>query len=343
MDIILCDAASGDKWNAFVEHAQDGWHYHLFGWKRVIESAYGHECPYLMAVRGEAVLGVLPLVIVKSRWFGRSATSLPYVDTAGVLAESPEVCTALVEHATSVARQHDVSYLELRQASELKGTFRVDTHKVSLTLPVKATVEEQWAAVPAERRNRIRKARKSELQVDWAGRGALRPFYDVWCRNMRDLGSPVHSMAWFDAVLKEFSDSSGIELVRWDQTFVGGAVWLRFKNVLAVPWVSSLRQHFDKHPNDILYWGAIESAIENHCHTFDFGRSTKPSGNYTYKARWGADERPLYWHYRSVGEGEPELPSDDRVKYRWAARIWRRMPLGVTNLIGPCLRKGITN
>ena len=71
-------------WDAFVR-PRDGWTaFHLFGWKRIMESALGHECVYLAAHDADGQLaGVLPLVRVKSRLFGHYLVSLPFVNYGG--------------------------------------------------------------------------------------------------------------------------------------------------------------------------------------------------------------------------------------------------------------------
>src|SRR5690349_1229815 len=63
---------SGDanEWNGFVR-SQPGWsHFHQYGWKHAIERAFGHECIYLGARNQSQLVGVLPLVRVKSVLFG---------------------------------------------------------------------------------------------------------------------------------------------------------------------------------------------------------------------------------------------------------------------------------
>lgn len=343
MEVVVCDESHRASWDDFAGRVEGCWHYHLFGWRKVIESVYAHECPYLMALSGKEVMGVLPLAVVKSRWFGDSVTSLPFVDSSGVVAVNPEAMETLVAGAEKIARDSHVDYMELRQSREVQGRFRVDTHKLSLTMQVKETVEEQWESLSSERRNRIRKARNAGLRAEFGSAAALTDFYRVWCQNMRDLGSPVHSRLWFEMLLEEFADTMGVVLILEQNECVGAAVWIQYKRVLSVPWVSSLRQHFSKHPNDLMYWEAIKFAVERGCQRFDFGRSTANSGNHTYKVRWGAEQQPLYWQYRSLRGGEPALPNESSFKYRLAMDVWKRIPLGLANWIGPRVRREITS
>ena len=45
-----------EEWDAFVRRC-DGWtHFHLSGWREVMEEVFGHECPYLIARDADGAL-----------------------------------------------------------------------------------------------------------------------------------------------------------------------------------------------------------------------------------------------------------------------------------------------
>ena len=68
------------EWDAFVR-AQAGWTaFHLHAWRSIYEDVSGHEALYLEARDAAGLLvGVLPLVRVKSLVFGHYLVSLPFV------------------------------------------------------------------------------------------------------------------------------------------------------------------------------------------------------------------------------------------------------------------------
>src|SRR5258705_5969201 len=81
------------EWDAFVR-AQSGWtHFHLAGWRTVIERALGHECIYLVAREGASgpLRGVLPLVRVRSLIFGHFLVSMPFLNYGGPLGSDDAV------------------------------------------------------------------------------------------------------------------------------------------------------------------------------------------------------------------------------------------------------------
>jgi hypothetical protein len=78
--IRVRDYAPGDRvhWDAFVYRCPDATFFHRIGWKDVIEECFGHRTHYLVAERGDQIVGVLPLAEVKSFFFGHALVSLPF-------------------------------------------------------------------------------------------------------------------------------------------------------------------------------------------------------------------------------------------------------------------------
>jgi serine/alanine adding enzyme len=89
-----------------------------------------------------------------------------------------------------------------------------------------------------------------------------------------------------------------------------------------------------------VYWHLLSRAVERGQHTFDFGRSSKDSGTYRFKAQWGATESPAVWqHY--VREGSASDMRPNSVKYDLMINAWQKLPVWLTKLIGPSIVRGI--
>src|SRR2546427_11009028 len=73
-------------WDRFVEQHPHATVAHLAAWGAVFEGAYRHERVYLVAEEAGEIAGVLPLVVIKSRLFGRRVVSMPFLDYGGILA-----------------------------------------------------------------------------------------------------------------------------------------------------------------------------------------------------------------------------------------------------------------
>ena len=342
VDVVICGAEESSDWDNFVQRCPGTTVCHLFHWRSIIHGAYGHRPIYLMVTSGKRVRGVLPLFLVKSWIFGRSLASMPFLDYGGACADSPEVARILLTQATGLLKEVGANYLEIRQCDPLvePGAARLD--KVSMILDLSSGIGRLWQSLPAKVRNQVRKAEKSRLKVIYGGAELLDEFYPVFSANMRDLGSPVHDLGFFTHTFAHFGGQAELAIIRDGRRAVGGLVSLYFKDTVLIPWASSLREYFPKCPNNLLYWEAIMRASERGCTQFDFGRSSVDSGTYHFKQQWGAKPLQIYWQtLTSSGETRSLSPADSS-KFQLATEVWKRLPVSITTLIGPRVRKYIT-
>ena len=329
------------EWDRFVNAHPYASGYHVWRWRRVFETAFGHETLYLAAREHGRVVGVLPLVIFRSRLFGRFAVSLPFVNYGGVCAQDAEVAACLVQRAASIAAARGLSHVELRHQTRQCPTLPVREHKVGMYLSLEHDPSRAWDRLDRKVRNQVRKAEKSGLTARWGGPELLDRFYDVFAHNMRDLGTPVYSPRFFSEVMAAFPETARVCLVDHGETTVAGAISLCHRDVIEVPWASSLREYRSQCPNNLLYWRIIEQAIEIRQATLDFGRSTPHEGTYHFKQQWGAEPKPLYWEY--VLNGDAALPnlSPSNPRFSAAIAIWTRLPVAITNYVGPHIVRSI--
>jgi FemAB-related protein (PEP-CTERM system-associated) len=328
-------------WDAYVAQCPTAGLYHRRGWARVIEESYGHAPVYLWARDESGVWGVLPLVLFRGALGGRSLVSLPFLDEGGLCADNEAARTALWAAAGEVARRERAGVIELRQGPPSGLSLASLGSKVSVMLPLGSDPEVMWKRLDAKVRNQVRKATSSGLAPAWYGIEALDDFYAVFAQNMRDLGSPVHGRRFFAALLEEFAGDARLLLVRDGAQVVAGGVVILFRDTVLVPWASSLREWRSRCPSNLLYWEVIRSGCEKGLQWLDFGRSTPGGGTYRFKMQWGGQERRLHW------EVEPghraSVVDSDNPRYQLAIRAWQKLPVPVTRVLGPVIRKRLSN
>jgi serine/alanine adding enzyme len=342
---VVRDSEVTKAWHRFVEQHPRATVAHLPAWGEVAREAYGHESVYLTAHDADGdVAGVLPLILVRSRIFGRRLVSMPFLDYGGVLAEPGRGAeTALVEAALEVAREQSARTLGLRQLHPEPLPWPTTEGRVTMLLDL-TTEDAVWKALPSERRNRIRKGGKLGLTATWAGAEALDEFYPVYAVNMRDLGSPVHSRGFFRAMLAAIPDVARVLLVRdRDGRTVGAAVCMFFRDTIMVPWVSSLREAFALCPNFVLYWEVIRLGCREGYRTLDLGRSFRSAGTFEFKRQWGAQPHPLPWLFIDSRPGAPPSVDRDASRFDLMIRAWKRLPMPVANTLGPWIRRQVPN
>ena len=329
---------TSNEWDEALEQFSAATFFHQHSWPQLVRDVYDGTPFYLSATGPDGVCGLLPMMMRNVAVTGRVAISLPLADEAGVLAHSPAVAQALVAAAREIAQAERARYIELRQRDELTGGIDADLTRFGLQLALPDTHEALWTGFKATVRNQVRKAQKSGLAaaVEEDCHTAIdESFYPIYSENTRDLGSPMHSKAFFHEVFDRYHASAHVAVVRDGATPVGAAVALRWRDTLAVPWAASLRRHFPKCPNNLLYWELLRFAIEAGCRRFDFGRSPLNSGTFRFKRQWGAEPEQLrYYRIPIVGAVNTEDKRDGRA-YRAFSAMWRKTPLPVARVLGP--------
>jgi FemAB-related protein (PEP-CTERM system-associated) len=328
-------AGAPAEWDRFVRGDPHGTFCHLAGWWPIVHDVFGHECLPLCArdERG-ALTGVLPLVDVRSRLFGRYLVSMPFLNAGGPIGH-PDARTALAAAAELEGRARRVALVELRNRGPAPAWGRVTMRKITVELPLPAQADALWRTFPSKLRSQIRRAMREGFSVRH-GAAEVESFYAVFARNMRALGTPVLPVAVFRRIVTAFGDLARVTVVYDGETPVAGGFGFSWANTFELTWASALREYNARAPNMLLYWTLMQRAIDSGDRTFDFGRCTPGAGTHRFKLQWGGRDVPLAWTQWD-GTGVSSPPSPERPVFRLAAACWRRLPLGVTNRLGPII------
>jgi len=328
---------SAPLWNSYLDNHPDANLYQHLGWKRVFEETFGYESHYLLSLneKNEAQ-GILPLFEMRDITRKRYLVSNPFSNYAGILANSAEIEQGLSARAAQIAVEKKAQYVEFRQLQKpLQQDLPARDSFVTLMLQL-AAEEDHWNKISSRNRNKIRKAEKNGLTADF-GMKYLAEFHDVYSINLRYLGTPIFPLRMFQKVAEVFGEQVELLVLKLDGVVVSGMFLFKFKDMISEPWVASLRQYNKIYVNNLLYWQAIKYACANGFKTFDFGRSTIDTGTYNFKLQWDAEPVKLHYQYfLNLASGPPVVDATNN-KYEAAISIWKKLPLFVTNFIGPRL------
>jgi FemAB-related protein (PEP-CTERM system-associated) len=320
-------------WDAYVS-AHPGAHFGLLsGWRRLTERAYGCPALYWIAVEDDRVRGALPLFLKRGP-LGRSLFSAP----GGLLADDASTAEALLEPAREVVRRERLEYLELRDQRRRWPGLQTSEEHATLVLRLESGPEEQWKRFDSKLRNQIRKGEKAAFAARW-GAGLHAEFHRVLLENLRDLGTPVRSAAYFRAAAAALGEAAEILLLEKAGRAAGAMFLVHLGETVWDPWASSLRRFFALCPNQVLYWEAIRWGIARGARWFDMGRSQWDSGTFRFKQQWGAEPVPLFYQY-VLGRASrvPTLEAQQH-SFDLAARLWRKLPLVVAAPLGERVRR----
>ncbi len=330
-------------WNNYLQNwGYDGFHLRA-EWANIFESSLNHRPHFLWATIDNHIVGVLPLMFVAGPIFGRFLASQPYLNTGGVLAESNTIAKTLIDRAVDLADELDVKHLELRHEHyhEHPRMNASATEKVHMRLALPETAEQLWDSLKSKVRSQIRKPLNNpELTHEFGRHDALNTFHDIFCRNMRDLGTPPFPKSLFREMLDQFGDAAEICTVRFNGTPVSSGFLLHGPGTTLIPSASALREFNRTSCNMLMYWHVLERAIERGQTRFDFGRSSVDAGTHKFKKQWGSEEFPAVWQYYSrkgnVTDARPNSGKYDRM-----IATWQKLPVWLTKIIGPKIVRGI--
>ena len=338
--ISLADTLPGD-WNSYVEKNSAASIYHRAEWRTLIRQSFGHEGHYFIARdKNHTVVGILPLIHLKSRLFGDFLVSMPYFNYGGAIADHPSIELALMTAANEHAATLGTSHIEYRDNIPRDG-WPVRDEKVNMILPLACSENELWEGFTPKLRAQIRRPQQENPQVLSGGKEYLDDFYSVFARNMRDLGTPVYGRNFFSNILETFPEACRIMVVRLGNRPVAAGFLIRHRDTLEIPWASTIREVNHLSMNMLLYWEVLKYALLEGNRYFDFGRSSRDSGTFRFKQQWGARPMQLHWHYWL--KKNEELPSlnPDNPKFAMAINIWKKLPLMVTKRLGPLIVRNL--
>ena len=328
-------------WDDFVRNHDGGSFFHLSGWKTVIERSFNHRCFYLYAEQGGKICGILPLVEVKSALFGHALISTPFCVYGGAIAHSEEALKRLEKKACDLAEQLNVDYLELRYKTKQNSSLLLKQAHSTFGCEIASTPEDILKNIRKKQRAVIRHSLKNELHYNITqDKTSLDEFYHLLSVSYRNLGTPVFSKSYFENLMDVFASEIDIAVITDGENKLSSAVMSFYFNEQVLPYYGGGNDNARALKSaDFMYYQVLCQASRKGCTWFDFGRSKNDSGPYKYKKNWGMEPQPLFYYYHLVkADSLPNL-SPNNPKYKYFIRLWQKLPLSISQFIGPYLSK----
>lgn len=325
-------------WDDYVKQHEQGTFFHLSGWHNVIRKSFSHPCHYLMAKKEQKVVGIVPLVQVKSVLFGHALISTPFCVYGGILADDENSYRLLEKEACQLAETLQVDYLELRYNQKQQSDLLMKQAHSTFGCSLPETSEAILAQVKKKQRAVIRHSIKNELSAKVTQ--SVDDFYHLLSQSYRNLGTPIFSQQYFENLLTEFSDCSDVLIVNDKMDRPSTAVMNFYFKEQVLPYYGGGNSDSRTMKSaDFMYYQVMCNAREKGFTGFDFGRSKNDSGPYKYKKNWGMEPQPLYYYYHLVkAESLPNL-SPNNPKYKLFINMWQKLPLSISRWLGPFLSK----
>lgn len=339
-EVIVRSFALSDRaaWNAFVETHAEGTFFHLAEWQYVLKRAFGHPTHYLLAEsQAGEIRGVLPLAHVKSLLFGNALVSTPFCVYGGIVASDEAAHAALTQAACDLARQLNVDHLEMRNRRRQHPEWPCKDLYVTFRKPIDPDSEMNMLAIPRKQRAMVRKGIKEELRVEVDE--SVDRHYDIYTESLRNLGTPAFSRDYLRVLKEVFGESCDIVSILKGDRIVASVLNFYFRDEVLPYYGGGTFEARAVAGNDFMYWSVMERARARGCRIFDYGRSKRGTGAFDFKTYWGFEPAQLHYEYFLVKCKEMPNLSPTNPKFGLAIEVWRKLPLKLTQLIGPPIAK----
>jgi FemAB-related protein (PEP-CTERM system-associated) len=314
--------------------------FHRPAWLCAVERGTGQRARGLLAEKGGAIVGWLPLSEVHSPIFGRMLASSGFAVEGGVLTQRSATGKALCRAAEELAQRLSCATIELRGGEAPSDWhLRTDSH-CGFLADLAGDDEGQLLAIPRKQRAEVRKGLDEDLTVHiGTGPEDRAEHYAVYAQSVRNLGTPVFPRSLFDAALDALDGD--ILTIRHEGEPVASVLSFYHDGAVMPYWGGGTYEARRLRANDRMYFALMLHARRRGCTQFDFGRSKTGSGAWAFKKNWGFEPEPL--SYASWTASGAERRDADPTSARHAGRIalWKRLPLPLTNVLGPPIARGL--
>jgi len=257
----------------------------------------------------------------------------------GIAATTDAARDALKAAACQLADDLRVDHLELRNLTSGGDGWPTKDLYVTFKKEIDADSEVNLKNIPRKQRAMVRKGIKAGLhgEID----GDIERLYQVYSESVRNLGTPVFPKKYFKVLQSVFKDDCDILTITKDGELVASVLSFYFRDQVLPYYGGGLASARSVQGNDFLYWELMCRAAERGCRVFDFGRSKEGTGSYSFKKHWGFEPTPLYYEFYLVKATElPDL-NPLNPKYQRFIKLWKKLPVAVSQRLGPFLSRSL--
>jgi CelD/BcsL family acetyltransferase involved in cellulose biosynthesis len=335
LNVTLVDPLRDSEWDSLLAGFPEATAFHTSAWARVLCRTYGHKPFYLRFDHSGELVGLVPLMEVRSALTGVRGVCLPFTDFCTPLISGPRFANAVTKHVLATAKNCGWKHVELRDDgggyfAEATAAATYYAHDLILT-----SEEEVWKKMLGSSRTAVRKARREGISITICNsRQSVEEFYRLHAETRRRHGVPPQPYRFFANIYREIIGARHgfVVLANAGAQCIAAAIFFEF-NAMAIYKFSATdarAQHLC--PTNLAIWEAICALLESGCKVLHFGRTDLANeGLRRFKLAWGTTEHRL--GYLQLGK---ILRSDSppNQSHTLARAFLRRMPLSINRLAG---------
>ena len=288
-------------WQNFLDEVGEHSPLARYGWRHVLEHAYGLETHNWIATRAGNIVGVLSTYVACSLR-GRRRLFSP---RGGLVFRDSDACNALIDAACGMKESGAVSAVELtsgRRSMEREGVFQ----KTTILLPLDPDIELMWTGLRDKTRNMIRKAGKQGVSVVEGDPISTGHLYRHYRDNMMRLGVAFHRREFFEAVISIRPSPSTLLVAQVSGRPIATMLVLLGGGEAQYPYQNVSEEYRRSAAIQLLNWECMKLCAQLGYQWLDMGESRQASPVYKSKINFGGAPHPVYYFSTEVLES-PEI------------------------------------
>jgi CelD/BcsL family acetyltransferase involved in cellulose biosynthesis len=342
LNISILNPLAHPDWDDLLLTAGRATFFHTSAWARVLVEAYGYQPLYFTLIANGKLIGLIPVMEIKSFFTGKRGVSLPFTDVCHPSADTAATFQALMDGLTEYGHRAGWKYIEFRGGSDFFNGAPNCAEHFAHVLDLDGSEEKLFKALRASTRRNIHKAEKEGVAVSLLRtREALAAFYRLHCGTRRLHGLPPQPWTFFEKIYEHLivPGQGLVALAVHQGKPVAGAVYALYRDQALYKFGASDRNHQHLRPNNLVMWEAIRWFCRNGFRSLDFGR-TEPEneGLLQFKRGWGTKEGRVAYYRLNLRENAFSAASNGA---RSSYPVFKMLPIPVLRLAGRVLYRHV--
>ena len=338
MSVVLVEEKNRRDWDLFVQESPGVIAWHSYSWADVLAKYYGARFYPLAIYDGPKICGILPLYRIKTLRTGEALISIPHFVAGGVVAADEDVRQSLLKRAIDLAKQLNIVKLAFRQYKvKLSGPLRTDENYYNRELELSPDLDLVWQRISTGNREKIQESRSLDLELEYPSHDTA-SFFRLLLHDQHAAGVPCVAKSWVVALFN--TGAYEIALLRHKGELAAATMVKKFKDTVSFPF-SCLR---DQNESSMLlgynlYWQLITRLAKQGIRIAHSGRIPVTDAAFAYRLGWGGTKYNYYYQYYGYGEHQTEFSKKRGTKRQLVESLWKKVPRGVAQILGPVVVK----
>jgi Acetyltransferase (GNAT) domain len=289
----------------------------------VLRASYPVDTPTFIAFDTENhVTGILTTYLRRDASLRRELYSPPY----GLVVNDDKSAALLMSAMENYCRDNDVVRTTINSGLRQFEFPCERWPKTTIIKQLAGTSDDVWSGFRAKTRNMIRKAEKNSVVMQQGVR-YLQQFYDAYATRMTELGLSIHSLTYFENLLKKMGDKVKLFVAVQGECVLGGMIFVFGPGVAFYHYNASNPKGRSLGINDFLVWEVIKHSMQQGIDILDLSEATPGSPVYNFKTREvGGSPQDTYYYDILCSACEAPTSVSRPLAYRLGRRILPYLP-----------------